>query len=223
MTTPDQRLDAAIGAAGGAPSSQLDALARAAREELSKQPVVRPWWVEGLLVFGFTALVGVGGVFGFSWSEQQHSSSLTKFGVAGAWAVLMTLGSMLWLKPGRSSSRMLVIAGFAVTALLTSFGASGVASELPFTSGIACAVTEVFVSLLPVALVLLVSTRFSATALHVVAGALAASSGAALALHFHCSNGTVAHLVTWHLLPALVVAALAALLRTRLRSRTFTP
>lgn len=222
--TPDQRLDAAIGAAGGAPdASKLDALAAAAREELARQPVARRWWVDGLLVFGFTALVGIGGVFGLSWQEQQHGSSFTKFGVAAAWAGLMTLGSLAWLRPGRPSSRVLVLGGFAVAALLTLLGASGVSNAGPFTAGLACALTEVVVSLLPVALVLAVSTRFSANALNVVAGALAASSGAALVLHFHCGNGTAAHIVTWHLLPAVVVAALAALLRARLRSRTFAP
>lgn len=221
MTTPDQRLDAAIGAAGGSSSSNLDALARAARDELAKQPTVRPWWVDGALVFAFTALIAVGGVFGLDWSEQQHSSAFTKFGVAIVWTVLMTVGSLLWVKPGRSST--LVLGGFGLAALFTMFGASGVASDVPFSSGIACAITEVVVSVLPVIAVVVVSRRFAARTLHVVAGALAASSGAALALHFHCSNGTHAHIAVWHLLPAVVVALFAALLRSRLRSQTFAP
>ncbi|MGV3621953.1 MAG: NrsF family protein [Archangium sp.] len=224
MTSPDQRLDAAIGAAGGSlDASKLEALSRAAREELRKQPAVRPWWVDGLVVLAFSALIGFGGVFAMSWSEQQHGSTFTKFGVAVAWAVLMAAGSLMWLKPGRASSRFVVLGGFAIAGVLTLLGASGIQSDVPFTSGIKCAVTEVVVSVLPVLAVLVLSTRFSATALHVLAGALAASSGAALALHFHCSNGTVAHIVTWHLLPAVVVAAMAALIRARIRSTNFAP
>lgn len=224
MTTPDERLDAAIGAAGRPPdAAALDSLAVAARAALGREPRARAWWVDGVIVLALTALLGVAGVLGMSWSEQQHGSQATKLVVAAAWALLMASGSVLWLKPGRASSRALVIGGFGSAALLTLLGASGVAGDVPFSSGLACAVTEVVMSLAPVVAVLVVSTRFAATSLHVVAGALAASSGAALALHFHCPNGTTAHLVTWHLLPALVVAALAALLRTRLRSRTFAP
>lgn len=220
MTTPDERLDAAIGAAGGS-SSNLDALARAAREELAKQPTVRPWFIDGVIVFAVTALLGIGGVFGFEWSEQQHGSAFTKFGVAAAWVALMAFGSLLWVKPGRAS--LLVLGGFVVAATFTLFGASGVATPSPFFNGLGCGITEVVASVLPVMTVLMVSRRFAARSMHVVAGALAASSAGALALHFHCSNGTVAHVGVWHLLPALVVALLAALLRTRLRSSSFAP
>ncbi len=48
MTTPDERLNAAIGAAGTTlPDAKLDALARAAREELARQPKARSWCSTG--------------------------------------------------------------------------------------------------------------------------------------------------------------------------------
>lgn len=225
MTTPDERLNAAIGAAGGTTrdAASLDMLARAAREELSKQPRARAWWTDGLVVLGFNLLLGVAAAAAMSWSETQHRSVVTKYVVGIAWFLVMALGSVLWLKPGRVGGRLAVVGGFTAAAVLTLLGASGLDGGADFLTGMRCAMTECIVAVIPVALVLFVSTRFAASTLHLVAGALAASSGAALALHFHCPNGSLLHLSVWHLLPAFVLTALAVLVRSRLRHRTFTP
>lgn len=222
MTTPDERLHAAVAAAGGAPRD-VTALAAAARAELAAHPRARRWWVDALVVLGFNALLGLAAALSMSWSDQQHHSVFTKYAVGIAWFVVMSVGSVLWLKPGPVRTRWSVVIAFAAAAVLTLFGASGVDSGNGFMSGMWCAMTECVIAAVPVTLVLVLSLRFAASRLHLVAGSLAAGSGAALALHFHCSNGTVLHLLVWHLLPTLVLAAIAVGVRALLRPRTFVP
>ena len=48
-------------------------------------------------------------------------------------------------------------------------------------------------------------------------------AGGALVLHLHCGNGTLTHLALFHLLPGVVLAAMAVLVRGALRPRAFTP
>ena len=102
-------------------------------------------------------------------------------------------------------------------------GASGFDPGAPFFSGMGCAFVECSVALIPVSVLLVLSTRFAATASHVFVGALAAASGGALALHLHCSNGTIAHIAAFHLLPAVVLGAVAVVIRSKLRTRTLVP
>ena len=48
MSTPEERLDAALGALGSAPPDDaLQKLAGAARAEFAAQPRVRAWWLTG--------------------------------------------------------------------------------------------------------------------------------------------------------------------------------
>jgi hypothetical protein len=54
-----------------------------------------------------------------------------------------------------------------------------------------------------------------------VKNALVAAAGGTLALHFHCPTGTLAHMLLFHLAPAL--AGLAVLVRRVVRPRSFVP
>ncbi len=222
MTTPDESLHAALGSAGGAPRD-VSALAQAARAELAAHPRARRWWADAVVLLGFNALLGLAAAVSMSWSEQQHHSQLSKYAAGLAWFMVLSVGSVWWLKPGPARARWSVVVGFAAAAVVTLLGASGVDGGQPFMTGMWCAMTECFIAVLPVTLVLVLSLRFSASRLHLVAGSLAAASGAALALHFHCSNGTVLHLLVWHLLPAVVLAAIAVGVRAVLRPRAFVP
>jgi hypothetical protein len=225
MTTPEDRLDAAVRAAGGAKGSQaaMAVLARAAREELAAHPKTRPWWVDGLVLLGLNLVMGLGAAAAMHWSDTQHASMVMRSVVAGAWLVVMSLGSVLWLRPGAVAARWVVSGAFVLASALAIAGASGFDPGSPFFSGMGCAFTECAVGLLPVGVVLLLSTRFAAGGSQVFAGALAAGAGGALALHLHCGNGTVGHVVMFHLLPAVLLAGLAVLVRHFLRPSTFVP
>lgn len=225
MTTPDERLDQAIGKAGGPPRSDeaLQALGRAAREELAVHPKARPWWVEGVVLMALNLAMGVGAAAAMSWSDLQHGSMTMRSVVAVAWLVVMAAGSVLWLKPGARTAKWLVGGGFLVASLLAVGGVSGFDPGSPFFRGMNCAFVECGIALIPVSVLVLLSTRFAAQPSQIFVGALAAASGGALALHLHCSNGTVGHVVVFHLLPAVVLAALAVLVRRFIRPRAYVP
>jgi len=225
MKTPEDRLDAAVRAAGGAPRSDeaLKQLAKAAQDELAAHPKPRPWWVDGLVVLALNLVMGVGASAAMTWSDLQHASMTMRAVVAVAWLVVMAVGSLLWLRPGGSAGRWLVAGSFLAASVLAIGGASGFDPGAPFFRGMGCAFTECGLAIIPVAVLLVLSTRFAATASNVFVGALAAASGGALALHLHCSNGTVAHVAMFHLLPAVVLAGVAVLVRRFLRPRSFVP
>ena len=168
-------------------------------------------------------VMGVGAAAAMSWSELQHNSMTMRSVVAVLWLLMMSVGSVLWLRPGPASSRWLVGGGFVLASLLAIGGASGFDPNSTLFEHMSCAVIECSLALIPVAVLLLLSTRFAAWSSHIFVGALAAASGGALALHLHCANGTVLHIVGFHLLPAVVLAAIAVLLRRALRTRSFTP
>lgn len=225
MKTPEERLDAAVMATGGAPKSDeaLQQLAQAARAELAEHPKPRPWWMDGLVLVVLNLVMGVGAAAAMSWSDLQHGSMTMRAVVAVAWLLMMSVGSVLWLKPGAITSRWMVGGGFVAASLLAVGGASGFDPGSPFFTGMGCAFTECALALIPVSVLLVLSTRFAAAPSHIFVGALAAASGGALALHLHCSNGTIAHIVTFHLLPAVVLAGVAVLVRRALKTKSFTP
>lgn len=226
MKTPEERLDAAVVNAGGPlPSNgELQRLALAARAELTARPKARPWWGDGLVLLGLNLVMGVGGAAVMSWSELQHGSMTMRSVVAVAWLLVMSLGSVLWLRPGSTRWRWLVGAGFVVVSALAVGAASGFEPGAPFfKSGMVCALIECSLALVPVSVLLLLSTRFAADASHVFVGALATASGGALALHLHCSNGTVLHVGLFHLFPAVVLAALAVAVRSLMKPKSFVP
>ena len=225
MSTSEDRLDLAVKAAGVSPLSEaaLQRLSKAAHDELAAHPKARPWWMDGLTVLALNLVMGVGASAAMTWSDLQHASMTMRSVIVIGWLVVMAVGSVLWLKPGGRMGRWLVAGGFGVTSLLAIAGASGFDPGGPFFRGMGCAFTECALATIPVAVVLALSTRFAASASHLFVGGLAAGSAGALALHLHCTNGTVAHLVMFHLLPAVVLGGLAALLHRFLRPRAFVP
>lgn len=225
MKSADERLHDALSHAGGDEPSDdgLRALGRAAREELAAHPKARAWWVDALVVLALNLAMGLGAVAATSWSTQQHASPLLRTVVVASWLVLMVLGSVSWLRPGGHLGRWLVSASFIGASLLTVLGASGFDPGQPFLRGISCAVVECSLAVLPLSASLALSTRFAASGWHLFTAGLSSAAGGALALHLHCANGTLSHLVAFHLLPALVLGGLAVLARRVLRPRSFAP
>lgn len=205
------------------PPGALDALARAAREELARTPTPRRWWVDALLVLGLNVVMGLGAAAMMSSSDTQHASTAMKYGVATAWLVVMALGSAWWLKPGRVDFRWAVAALFVGASVLSVGNASGFDPGSPFFAGLKCALVECGVAVVPISVVVLLSLRFAARASHLFSGALASAAGATLALHFHCGNGTLGHLLTFHLLPAVGLAGAAVLVRRWLPTKSHVP
>lgn len=223
MSTPDERLSAAIGAAGGRSRGDFESLGAAARAELAKAPTVRAWWVDALLLVGVNAMFVVAAGLSMSWSSTQHVDVASTYAVGAAWLVVMTLGSIWALRPGKAALRWSVMAAFGVVAVLSLVLLSGLDSGRPFMAGLSCALVDCAVTIVPIAVVVALSMRFAAQPSHLVVGALAGSAGGALTLHLHCGNGTVAHVAVFHLLPGLVLAGAAVLVRSRMKSKSFVP
>jgi hypothetical protein len=109
-------------------------------------------------------------------------------------------------------------------ALLQIFGGSGQASVRGFRSALlGCMVTEVVLSVPPliVALVLLVRSAFQPV--RALAAGLSAAGVSLFVLHLHCSDGSASHVALGHVLPWLVLAGVALLVRSRLPTRSYAP
>lgn len=224
MSTPEERLDAALGALGSAPPDDaLQKLAGAARAELAAQPRARAWWRDALGVLAVNLVTSVGAMLAMSRASTQHASMTLAYVVGLAWLALAAIGSAWWLRPGSSTRRWAVAGLFFFASALAMGDASGFDPGMPFFSGLKCALTECTVAVAPVALVVFLSLRFAARPSHLFAGALASVAGGALVLHLHCGNGTLAHLVVFHLLPGVVLAAMAVVVRAAMRPRAFVP
>ncbi|MFT3713936.1 MAG: hypothetical protein QM817_40260 [Archangium sp.] len=221
--TPEQKLEQAVRNVGGGGSKDLSALAAAARAELGASPKARAWWVDGLFVLGLNVLMGVAGAMLLDWNDEQHHSAMTKYGVASLWFVFMAIASVLWLRPGSVKQRWMLGGGFVAVTLAMLFALSGFDPGGAFMNGMWCAFAECKIAIVPVAVVVLLSTRFAAQTSHLVIGTLAAASGGAVALHFHCPNGTLSHVAVFHVLPALLLAALAIGARAMWRPKSFVP
>jgi hypothetical protein len=220
MKTPEEQLDEVL---GGKSEVDVQALANAARAELEKHPKARPWWLDAAPLLVLNLVMGVGAAAAMSWSDLQHNSMTMRSVIAVLWLLMMSVGSLLWLRPGPSLSRWLVGGGFVLASLLAVAGASGFDPSSSFFDHLNCAFIECSIALIPVSVLLVLSTRFAAGPSHIFVGALAAASGGALALHLHCSNGTVLHIVGFHLLPAVVLACIAVLIRRAMKTKSFTP
>lgn len=225
MKPDEQRLSDAVREAGGPPISEesLHKLGQAAREELTKAPKSQPWQFDAAVLLVLNVVMGLGAAAMVSWSDTQHASATMRNLVAACWLLVMAFGSVLWLRPGSPTARWLVGGGFVVASALAIAGASGFDPATPFFSGIRCTLSECAIAFIPLCVMLAFSTRFAASALHVFMGALAVSAGGALALHFHCANGTVAHIALFHVFPPLLLGALAVAVRRFMRPKTFAP
>lgn len=222
--TPDEKLQAAVRAVGGErDAGSLEALKAAAHAELQTSPKVRAWWVDGVVLLAVNVALGVAASMMMSSHDVQHAASWSKYAIAACWFVFMAVASLAWLRPGGGALRWAVAGGFIVVALGTLAGLSGADPGGSFWNGVSCAIAECKVAAIPAILVVAFSLRFAARPMHVLVGGLAAASGGAVALHFHCPNGTLAHVAMFHLLPALVLGVVMLGVRRFLPSRSYVP
>jgi hypothetical protein len=132
----------------------------------------------------------------------------------------MVAGSVLSLSPGGRALRWLVLSGAIACFALTLAAASGVA---PQSSSFGCTEAEWMVALLPLLTLLVLLTGFAFDWTRALVGAVAVLSAGVLAVHLHCPDGRLSHQALFHLAPVALTAAVAAVVRWRLPSRSHVP
>ncbi|MCP3100157.1 DUF1109 domain-containing protein [Myxococcus sp. K15C18031901] len=214
-------------AGAGAPGTGLETAHRLALEELTARPRATPWWRELLVLLGVDvgvmalglALLGRG-----SWVGNQAAPWV----VAGVGLLILALvgaGTYLALAPQRRKvpSWGALLLGATVVAVAQLAGGTGQRMRPPPMGGLGCMASEVLLSVVPLACVLVLLCRSAFQPVRAVAAGLSAGGVSLLVIHVHCSDGTAGHLLTGHLAPWLALAGLAVLLRSRLPTRSHAP
>jgi hypothetical protein len=211
------------------PEPHEDSLARIrtrALAELVERPHVPPWWRDALLLVGLTGLMGVVGTVMMEPERLAHPphGALAFVGGLLLLVLMMVSGALLALAPGGRRWRPLVLGVALLTALGVGLGGAGLSDGRPFVlAGLRCMMGEWLVSLMPWAVGLWMLRQVPARPLRTLAASLSGGTAGLLMLHLYCPIGTRAHLLTFHVLPWLVLAALAVPLRQRLPSRAYAP
>jgi hypothetical protein len=226
MSAGDDKLMAVLDRAAAGPSSEaLPSALAAAQAELLLQPVARAWWLDALAIVGANLVVCLGAavVLGGTGRSGAHTSEVLAASAAALMAAVLLVGAVAAIAPRWRWARLLLIPLALVAGLSAAFASSGFDPGLPFARGIGCTATECVMALVPLSVSLFALTRFAASALRSAVVGLSAGAGGVLAVHLHCPNGTLSHLLVFHLLPWAALAGLAVLVRRRLPSRSVAP
>lgn len=210
-------------AAAQPPPPALPSALAAAQAELQRSPVARGWWLDALAIVGANLLVCAVAAAVFGGNSQQHDSAELRWAAAALLVAVLLAGAVAAIAPRGRSARLAVAALAALAGVSAAFASSGFDPGLPFARGIGCTATECVIALLPLSVSLFALTRFAASALRSAVVGLSAGAGGVLALHLHCPNGTLSHLLIFHLLPWAAIAGLAVLVRGRLPSASLAP
>jgi hypothetical protein len=201
----------------------LEAIRRAALAELERAPKARPWWVDAVALVAVNALCGLGWSTLFAFNLVQHTGPVLR-GLGAAGLGLMALGgAVAAVRPGGRPLRVLSLGVFVATVLVMLWGASGFDPGTPFFGGVGCGLSELTASVVPAGVSLWVLSRFAPDAVRTLVAGLAAGAGGLLTLHLHCPNGTLAHLLVFHLAPWVLVSLVAVGLRRKLPSASWAP
>lgn len=223
-------LDTLPGAPPPAPAPSAAKMERArtkSLQELAAQPLPTPWWRELLVLLGVYAVVMVGGVFGLGRSGLVANMAPPAV-VAGIALLILGLvggGAFIALSPaGRRASGWLIGLVAAAVALLLVLGGSGQPGVRSFLAGVVgCMMTEVLLSVPPLILTLVLLVRTAFQPVRALAAGLSAAGVSLFVLHLHCPDGTAGHLVLGHVVPWLVLAWVALLVRMWLPTRSHAP
>lgn len=206
-----------------ATAPSLDAVHRRTLEALRTTPV-RPWTRDAArvaLLQGAVALVVAGLLGARNWSlVGAHPLAL-----AGGGAVLLalvTLGGALAVAPGRRRPRLLLWLVPVVPLLLVVSG-NGVHTATTMRAALPCLVTVVLTAVVPLAVGLTLLRGMALDAARTVALALSAAATGLFALHWHCTDGSAPHLMSFHALPWLALALIAIPLRRALPTESHVP
>jgi len=205
------------------PGPTLEAVRSRALEALRTTPL-RPWTRDAARVALLQAAVAlaVSVLLGTrNWSSPMaHHMALALVGAV--LLVVVTLGSVLALAPGRRGARWMLLLIPVVPALLVLSG-NGVHTTTTVQSALPCLVTVVLTAVIPLAVGLALLRGMALDAARTGALALSAAATGLFALHWHCTDGSASHLMLYHALPWLALALLAIPLRRALPTRNHVP
>jgi len=201
----------------------LELLHRRALDELRGTPL-RPWrrqarWLAALQ--GAVALAAVGLLGATNWRSPAVSQE--RLVLTGALLLLLaTGGSVLALAPGRRRPRMLLPL-VAVLPVLLVLSGNGVHTATGPGAGLSSVYTVLLTSLLPLAVGVMVLRGMAFDPGRALAlGSTAAATGV-FALHWHCTDGSAPHLLAFHALPWIFLAALVIPARRAVPTRSHVP
>ncbi|RPH72311.1 MAG: DUF1109 family protein [Myxococcaceae bacterium] len=210
-------------AVAGTPAPSLEAVRSRALEALRTTPL-RPWTrdaarialLQTAVALVVTVLLGTR-----NWSSPMaHHMALAVVGAV--LLVVVILGSVVALAPGRRSPRAM-LALIPVVPLLLVLSGNGVHTATTMRSALPCAVTVVLTAVLPLAVGLALLRGMALDAARTAALALSAAATGLFALHWKCPDGSASHLMAYHALPWLALALLAIPLRRALPTESHVP
>lgn len=209
-----------------APAPKLEAAHLRARAELAAHPKPTPWWRELLVLLSVYAAVFAGGLVWLSRDGVvgNRAPPMVVTSVALLTLVLVGGGALLAVAPSRRRLPWEVLALAAVgVAAVQVLGGSGLQIRPPVRGMLGCMGSEVLMSVLPLAVALVLLCRSAFQPVRALAAGLSAAGVSLLVLHIHCPDGTVRHLLSAHVLPWLLLAGVAVLVRSRLPTRSYAP
>lgn len=204
----------------------LERMRRLAQEELAREPVARGWWKDAALLALVNLVVAAACTFALGRNGLVRNVSPLEVLVAVAAPVvlLLVLGALAAVIPAKRTALVtaLVLGGVAAAAVI--LGGSGFDDGRTFLAqGVPCLTSELVIAVVPTAAAVWVLSRFAYSPLRMFLGGLAGGAAGIFALHLHCPIGTAAHLLAFHVLPWVLAAGLAVLVRSRISSRSFVP
>ncbi|WP_163999600.1 NrsF family protein [Pyxidicoccus caerfyrddinensis] len=209
-----------------APAPKLEAAHQLALKELAAHPKPTPWWRELLVLLAVYAAV-LGGALAWLGRDGMVGNRAPPMVVAAVALLTLVLvggGAVLALAPSRRRLPWGLVALAAVgVAAVQVLGGSGLQIRPPMRGMLGCMGSEVAMSVLPLAVALVLLCRSAFQPVRALAAGLSAAGVSLLVLHLHCSDGTVSHLLSAHVLPWLVLAGVAVLVRSRLPTRSYAP
>jgi hypothetical protein len=205
------------------PGPTLEAVRSRALEALRTTPL-RPWTRDAARVALLQAAVALAvsvllGTRNWSSPMARHMALAV---VGAVLLVVVTLGSVLALAPGRGRARWMLLLIPVVPALLVLSG-NGVHTTPTVQSALPCLVTVVLTAVIPLVVGLALLRGMALDAARTGALGLSAAATGLFALHWHCTDGSASHLMLYHALPWLALALLAIPLRRALPTRNHVP
>jgi hypothetical protein len=184
-----------------------------------------PWWRQALGGGVLNLMTFVAGLWLLGGARLANAAPLPVVWTIGiALGFLAVAGPIISLAPRRRSLRNGLLVALPLVAVAIGFGGSGVdAGGNWVKAGIPCFTAEVLFSVAPIAFVLWALTGAAFHWGRAVIAAMSAGAVGLLVLHIHCHIGSPSHLLVFHVLPWLALVAVAAVVRSRLPSRSFAP
>lgn len=204
-------------------SPVLEAVRGRALEELRTTPG-RPWtrdaariaFLQAVVAFGVAAMLGAR-----NWtSPMAHHMALAVVGAV--LLAIVTVGSVVALAPGRRRPRLLLWL-LPVVPFLLCLSGNGVHTATTMRAALPCLVTVVLTGAVPLAVGLALLRGMALDGARAAALGLSAAASGLFALHWHCTDGSVPHLMTFHALPWIALALLAIPLRRALPTESHVP